>query len=666
MFRATVDPPGLYFTDPAPLFTLTGVRMDVCAFVGVAPRGPARAPLSDDELDDPLHRLPFLDLQRRRRSVAVAVESFDEYRRIFGGFEGPGRLPYAVQTFFEQGGRRAYIVRIVHDYGDVRDRLGIARAVIDGVKQAGGGVVRLRARHEGAWGNRLRVELSFHTTPVSIDPARTTSSRLLVATDAPLVAGSTVQATLPGGGRRLATANWVSIVPVPGTNGRQKAIDLTAPLPEIPIAISLVQATVEIDDGAGMTEVHAGVALSPRHPRSLAYVLSRESNLVIPHPEWVDSELEPLDPRLIVSRTRRSQFHGGRNRYRDITSEDFFDAKWVLGNDTAGSGVHAVVKLPDVAMVCMPDLYDPRPIAEPEIVLDQPFAGPEFVDCVEPPNEQRQAAEFDELVGLRLNPQQPSDLALISQYQRRFVELADTTRAFCALLDVPPGLQLTQVLRWRQQFSSAFAAAYHPWILAAPATDQRDSLIRIPPSAAGAGIIAERELRFGVPHGPANVVAVSAVNLDRLVEPGDHASLHTAGINVFIRDVDGFLLTSARTLSTDPHYRQLSVRRLVTMIARTLEQQTQWIVFEPHTAALRADLKRAIEALLEELYRANAFTGDTEEDAFFVRCDEELNDQRTVDSGKLIAEIGIAPAEPLEFIIVRLVRNVDGRVTVEG
>lgn len=667
MFRATVDPPGVYFDEATPLFRLTGVRMDVCAFVGVAPRGPARVPLADDELDDWLRPLPFLDRQRRRRSVAVAIESFDEYRRVYGGFEGPGRLPYAVQAFFEQGGRRAYIVRIVHEYGDVRDQLGIARAVLDGVQPVGGGVVRLRARHEGAWGNRLRAALFFDTTPVAIDRTRSTPSELFVASDAPIAEGSTLQATMPTGEHRLATVNWVSMVHTTSGSGRQQRIVLTAPLAAAPIAIALVQATVQIGDGAGVNEEHANLALSPRHPRSLADVLSRESDLVIPDPAWVSSELEPQDAQLTVARTRRSQFRSGRDRYRDISPDDFFDATWTLGNDTAGSGVHAVVELSDLAMVCVPDLYDPVAVPPMEDILDRPtLAGDEFEYCLETAPPQRQASAPDELVSLQLNPRLPADLAIISRHQQALVELAETTRGFTALLDVPPGLQLNQMMRWRQQFSSAFAAAYHPWILTAPREDQRDALIRIPPSSVAAGVIADQERRFGVPQGPANVIAVSAVNLDRVVTSEDHASLHTSGINVFVRDPDGFRLTSARTLSTNPHYRQLSVRRLVTMIARTLEQQTQWIVFEPHTAMLRAQLRGALESLLQELYLANAFTGNTEEEAFFVRCDERLNDQRTVDAGKLIAEIGIAPAEPLEFIIVRLVRNVDGRVTVEG
>ena len=671
MFRATFDPPGVYFDEPAPLFTLTGVRMDVCAFVGVAPRGPAWVPLPDDELedDDTLRGKPFLDWQRRRRSVAVPVESFDEYRRIFGGFEGPGRLPYAVHAFFEQGGRCAYIVRVVHHYGTHADREGAASGVLDGVQVTGGGAVRLMARNEGSWGNRLQARVTFETRPIAIDVNRSTASDLYIAEDAAVSAGSTLHVTLNSGQRTLAQV--AAVEPIPARRleplkeqRRQKRVRLTMPLLQTAKDAAILETTLEISDGA-INEVHRALGLTPNHPRSIATVLSHESSLVIPDAAWVASDLEPsLDWQAARGTTL---FEGGVDRYADITPDDFFDAKWTLGDDNAGSGVHALVKLRDLAMACMPDLYDPFPNPEPQNILDPPsLAGDEFEYCLDRPPAGRQAAAPDELRGLRLNPRLKHDLDIISDRQRAFVELAETTRAFIALLDVPPGLQLTQILRWRQQFTSPFAAAYQPWILAAPRADQRDALVRVPPAAIAAGAIADQERRFGVPHGPANVIAVSAVNLDREVLPQDHAALHTAGINVFVRDPDGFRLTTARTLSTDPDYRQLSVRRLVTMIARTLEQQTQWIVFEPHTADLRHELRRAIEGLLRELYLANAFKGATEDEAFFVNCDERLNDQRTIDAGKLIAEVGIAPAEPLEFIIVRLVRNVDGRITVEG
>src|SRR3954452_3220148 len=104
--------PGLYEIPVEPIRALTGIRMDVCAFVGIAPRGPARQPLfAADWAPRPCAKGATV-----LQSVAVPVESWDAYTRLYGAFEGPGLLPYAVASFFENGGRRAYIVRIVHCY----------------------------------------------------------------------------------------------------------------------------------------------------------------------------------------------------------------------------------------------------------------------------------------------------------------------------------------------------------------------------------------------------------------------------------------------------------------------------------------------------------------------------------------------------------------------
>src|SRR4051812_26672309 len=112
------------------------------------------------------------------QSVAVPVESWDAYTRLYGAFEGPGLLPYAVASFFENGGRRAYIVRIVHCYpGDDPDAGANAKGVAAGTLVglgAGGSAPRkvwLRARDEGAWGNTLRATLSFQTRPLGLPSA---------------------------------------------------------------------------------------------------------------------------------------------------------------------------------------------------------------------------------------------------------------------------------------------------------------------------------------------------------------------------------------------------------------------------------------------------------------------------------------------------------------
>ena len=102
------------------------------------------------------------------------------------------------------------------------------------------------------------------------------------------------------------------------------------------------------------------------------------------------------------------------------------------------------------------------------------------------------------------------------------------------------------------------------------------------------------------------------------------------------------------------------------MVEQSIELGTQWVVFEPNGPSLWSDLRFKLEAFLRQLYVGGAFKGATETQAFFVRCDGELNDRRVLDAGKLIVEIGVAPAEPLEFIVVRITRDADGTLTVEG
>jgi phage tail sheath protein FI len=277
----------------------------------------------------------------------------------------------------------------------------------------------------------------------------------------------------------------------------------------------------------------------------------------------------------------------------------------------------------------------------------------------------KQAAPPPELEGLLLDPRDPAELARIVEYQRRLADLVETVRSFVVLLDVPPGLDQRQILLWRAQFATSYAAAYHPWLDIARSDGRGLTRRRLNPSAVAAGIIAHRELVLGVPYGPSNEIAARAVDVADAVSPARHDELHPAGINVFLRERDGIVLTAARTLSTDPSYRQLSVRRLMTMLVRTLEREFQWVVFEPNNDSLRANLRHILRTYLRRLYRANAFAGATEDEAFFVRCDETVNTQASLDAGQLVAEIGVAPAEPLEFLVVRLTQDGDGTLLVE-
>lgn len=670
--RIPLGAPGIYQYPDSPLRALTGVRMDVCAFVGVAPRGPVRVPVVNEKwLDD---RPCVEDERPHRRTVAVAVESFDEYRRLFGGFEGPGLLPYAVASFFEQGGQRAYIARIVSDYRDKldptkSDPVTNAAAVASGVVPGAGTIaqpLKLRARNEGSWGNLLRAALDFTARPIEFEASDVTSLTVDVSFELPQ--GALLRLTLDNAERlrvlRL-IANITRQERVTSAGFVNKAT-FDQPVGVDVMSAEVVEGILSIDDGDGRRERHERLGFSALHRRWIATVLCYESQLVFPDQSWSNLEMIPRDFDLLPAGWSAA-FEGGADRYAEITPDDFFDDKWTLGDEEPGNGVYALTQLSDLSLVVAPDLYSPYPLSPTKPVIDPvSLAGPEFERCVDlPPKPQEQTMPEFDLAGLRLDPKLPGDRDKIIALQKRLVDLADVLRSFIALVDVPPGLNQRQILNWRVQFNSDFAAAYHPWLQVSRRGDSRDALVRVPPSAVAAGVIAKQELAFGVPQGPANVLAAEIIAVDDVVSPARHDELHPQGINVYLRERDGIRLTAARTLSRDPQWRQLSVRRLITMIIRALQQQMQWAVFEPNNSALRFDVRLALESYLRQLFRLGAFRGATDEEAYFVRCDETNNPPYIADAGRLIAEVGVAPAEPLEFIVVRLIREGDGTLTLK-
>lgn len=661
--------PGVYVAPERTVPALAGVRMDVCAFVGVAPRGPARVP---DLSPDPLPAGSTLGVPRRR-SVAVPVGSFEEYRRLYGGFEGPGRLPFAVAAFFEQGGRRAWVVRVVHEYGGVENEGGVARGVLAGVEVAGTGEpVALAARDEGSWGNRVRAAAGFSGRPLPLVDAGAASIDLDPADRVP--PGTLLRCAFPGGGKAWAlVAGFVRLE----ADGRLRAI-LDRVLPEAPEAAEVVEATLVVDDGAGFVERHGGLGLSPLHPRWIAGVLSHESDLVFPEADWDEVDLvpsglveevrfgEPVLPPPAPREPELPQFSGGEDRFQDLVPEDFFEAGWTLGDERPGSGVHAVVGLPEVATVVVPDLYCPEPLEPVETVVEETsLATADFAPCDDfvPPAEVQETPPPG-LDGLCLDPN--VDFDQIVELQGRLVDLAEVTGGFVVLLDVPPGLAPSRIRTWRSKFRSSWAAAYHPWLRVSRPDDGRDSLILLPPSAVAAGAIARRELVSGVPYGPWGEVARGVLAVAQPVPPVLHAELHPSGINVLQPERDGVVLWGGRTLSRDAQWRQLSVRRLAMLLKRTLERETQWLVFEPNGPALWAEIRGLLRVFLRRLYLQGAFAGATEEQAFFVRCDSTTTPPRLYDQGQVVVEVGFAPSEPLEFIVLRLVRGGDGTLTVEA
>jgi hypothetical protein len=649
--------------------------MDVCAFVGVAPRGPAREPL----FAEPWAPRPCGEGQTVTLALPVAVESWNQYVSYFGSFEGPGLLPYAVASFFENGGRRAYVLRIVHQYfkpdgapDDAQNNGGTSRSRFAGLTADGGRKVWLSARNEGSWGNNLSVKLSFTLSALALGNSDFYPNRLRLPPGLKISPGATLRLSLGNGVRAIRRIETIIDDWNPRDGSRQQWAWFNSPTASAALSAEIVEGRLDIDDGVNPTETHEHLGLSSNHPRWLAAIIVNESDLVLPCNDpalaaddplayWLDSDLV-VDDALPTYCTL--PFRGGLDRYADIIPADFFDDNWIPGNDCPGSGIHALSDSEEISVLVAPDLYSPNPLAPVQLVTaPTSFARPEFSECLPSIPAPAQGSPAPDLTGLRLDPNE--DLDTIAALQLRMTDFADELESLVVLLDIPPGLSQRRMLYWRAKFDTAYAAAYHPWLNVARPDYRRSGLVAVNPSAIAAGIIAQRELQFGVPFGPANVIAAGIVDVTDAVSPPRHDELHQHAINVYLSDRDGVRLTAARTLALDQTWRQLSVRRLMTMIRRVLYRQMQWAVFEPNNLKLRFQLTQMLEGYLRQLYRANAFTGATESQAFFVKCDDKLNPPSVQELGQVIAQVGVAPAEPLEFIILNIARDGDFSLTVE-
>ncbi len=649
--------PGVYFAPQTPPRVLGAEAMDVVAFVGVAPRGPAWEPVDDSTLAE--QGVP------RARSVAVAVDSWDDYQERFGGFEGPGLLPHAVATFFEQGGRRAYVVRIVHDELDRTGvepvPLGCARYEVPStLVPLGSPAIALRARNEGRWGNALSATFSFSAVPLAVRDAEPYVLVLDRQADAP--AGALLRLTAVDGTKVLRSVLSRRSRGRRDGGERDVVVTLDGPVGGVPPArverVDPVLSVVDGDPARARLETFAGLGLRPGHPRWVGDVLRDESALV--ELEGAPLGIDLTDPTLPDVEVSADPDHIGEDRWHLVAPEDVFGSL-LLGGDAGTEGLDALVDAAEVASIVVADLYSPGEVVlDPPVVEPATFAGPEFGPCVVLPEVRHAPPERDRgLDGLRLDPTVPEELERIVALQQEVVRVGEALRAV-AMLDVPPGLHQRGVLRWRSKFDSSYAAAYHPW-LRRPTSWPDGKLRAINPAAVAAGIVARTERRFGVPHGPANEPAARIVDVLDRVDRARHDELHASGIDVFRVEPDAVWLTAARTLAADRSWRQLSVRRLVSLIERSVEHQLQWTVFEPNGTPLRSSVERLVDQLLGGLFLTGAFAGATPAESYFLRVAEDLHTVTLEsDAGLMVCEIGVAPSEPLEFIVVRVDRDADG------
>lgn len=283
------------------------------------------------------------------------------------------------------------------------------------------------------------------------------------------------------------------------------------------------------------------------------------------------------------------------------------------GEVTERTGVEGLEAIDDITMVCVPDLMSTM-------------------------------------------PGQVLDLTMVKAVQTMIIAHCERLGDRVAILDCPPEMKPQDIKKWRMDtagYDSSYATLYYPWIEVSDPVTNRP--LHIPPSGHMAGIWARNDSTRGVHKAPANEVIRGATGLAYQVTKGEQDTLNPNGINC-IRAFPGrgIRVWGARTLSSNPSWRYINVRRLFNYVEKSIELNTQWVVFEPNDHKLWAKVRRDVKAFLTMVWRDGALFGLSPEQAFYVKCDEELNPPESRDLGRMIIEIGLAPVKPAEFVIFRI------------
>ena len=198
--------------------------------------------------------------------------------------------------------------------------------------------------------------------------------------------------------------------------------------------------------------------------------------------------------------------------------------------------------------------------------------------------------------------------------------------------------------------TSDYAAVYFPWIDVSGTQDY------VPPCGHLAGIYARVDGERGVHKAPANEVIRGARGLRYRISKPQQDGLNPDGINV-IRQFNGNVTVwGARTIGGDANtdFKYINVRRLFLFLRESIDEGTQGVVFEPNAPELWAKITRNVTAFLTNVWRAGALFGNTPQEAFYVKCDEETNPPEVRDLGQVVTEIGVAVVKPAEFVIFRI------------
>jgi phage tail sheath protein FI len=538
----------------------------------------------------------------------------------------------------------------------------------------------VKAANPGSWGDGLQVSVSHSslaataTSPLT-QPASGEFSYVQSVVGFPIYSVVKVYQT----NSLLPVVAYRTLTSVnSATNSLQWDVPLVPQLDVTkPISFETVEFSLTVYLGGSAKESFTGLSLNSGHARYVENVVNpqtqapaQQKQVGLPSQYVRVKDLHSTsavpgnlpDPSALQLDDGVLQLWGGRDgiaalKTNDFTGDPGSSRKW---------GIRAMEDVDEISIVAVPDiLIEPAPPAAHAPVVSQPPdpclpcpATPAITPPpVPPPAEAAPGFTLDQVYTV-----QQALIQHCQDMQFRFAILDSPDFGFPKLR-----VDLGEVQSWRQRFNTMYAALYYPWIFVHDPLQLGNSVVkRVPPSGHVAGVYANTDLTVGVHKVPANAVVQWAQDLTTEVTAEAQGVLNPKAVDC-IRSFSGrgLRVYGARTLSDDQSWRFVNVRRLLCMIEHALLISTQWVVFEPNNVHLWNLLRVSISGFLEGEWKKGALTGNTAEEAYYVKCDETNNPQSTTALGELIVEIGVAPTLPAEFVVFRIGRVGDSLEVTE-
>lgn len=585
------------------------------------------------------------------------ITSLVEFERTYGGrekldFEDDGEIDnylwHGVRSFFEEGGKRLYVSRVFSpvdaDPPEGRNWSGHANGALDGSPSQ----LQVYARFPGQAGN-ARVSFTFKASQNALsDVAGVPTLRALSHRDVVLLRAVGAPGAIAEG-YYLALKDREHDTWAFSSSGD----DLTsadfelADLSAAHYAVHVITVSVTVDPLSGSTGnfVAADLPLDPQHERA-----GTPDSLFAYFAEEPTSMTRARTNPILFRDEDVAGFNTGVEVLQAFLAADPHAA------DSPAGGVDAALR-------------DAK-LSAAQRTLSLVLSGGNDGNR---PGATAYAGEVDDVTDRKTGLKQLEDLEDISiiaapgstfgyqnGYQanargivRLLISHAERMKYRIAVIDCGDKQSISEVRAMRAELDSTYGALYYPWIRVLDPLTQQE--IHVPPSGFVAGIYARNDVNRAVYKAPANEVVNLALGFERFLNKAQQEVLNPEGINCFrFFEGRGMRLWGARTISSDPEWKYVNLRRYFAYLERSIDKGTQWAVFEPNGAQLWANVRRTIEDFLLNEWQNGALLGDKPDKAYFVKCDRSTMSQNDLDNGRLICLIGVAPLRPAEFVIFRI------------